>query len=117
MNSVRLENLLEKMSVLTQDLNSELVEVESNDFQKMSKSDRNSFLREMEHFEVLLGKADAIAKKTERDALPEIIANQVENKQENKLDNQPTPKKRISNLMKPQLSNNFVGSQKDKNKE
>lgn len=117
MNSVRLENLLERMSVLTQDLNSELVEVETKDFQKMSTSDRNSFLREIEHFEVLLGKAEAIAKKTERDAVPEILANKAENKQEQKLDNKPTQKKRIGNLMKPQLSNNFVGSQKDKNKE
>lgn len=114
MSSVQLETLIERMSILTEDLNQELGNISDKDFQGMSKSDRADMLKSMEHFEVLLGKMEAISKKTERDAIPEIMAN--ENKSENKLENKQTPKKRISNLMKPTLNNNFQNNQDDKKK-
>ncbi len=115
MSAVQIESLIERMTLLTKDINENLTSLAGSDFSKMSKSERDNILKEMEHFEVLTSKIEAISKKTEREGVPEIIANTNKNKIEEKLENKPAPKRKINNLMKPTLSNNYQ-SQNDKKK-
>lgn len=119
MKNTQIEQVLERMSNFTAALSADLEEFSNIDFKSLSKKERSEFLKEIEHFEILTSKAEAISQKTSRDGVPEIVANQqdnkLDNKVENKAENKASPKKR-SNLMKPSLSNTPSTHQNKKDK-
>lgn len=104
MKSTQIEQVLQRMSDFTASLNADLEDIANTDFKSLSKKDRSDFLKDIEHFELLTSKAEAISQKTSREGVPEIVANKKDNKLDNKLENKAAPKKRSSNLMKPGLT-------------
>jgi hypothetical protein len=116
MKSTQIEQVLQRMSNFTASLNADLESFSNTDFKSLSVKERNDFLREIEHFEILTSKAEAISQKTSREGVPEIIANKEENTLDNKLENQAAPKKRASNLMKPGLTNTPSNNSNKKDK-
>jgi len=105
MKSTQIEQVLQRMSNFTAALNADLEDIANTDFKSFSKQERADFLKEIEQFELLTSKAEALSQKTSREGVPEIVANQQENKLDNKLENKAAPKKRAVNLMKPGLTN------------
>lgn len=116
MKSTQIEQVLQRMSNFTASLNADLEDIANTDFKSFSKKDRAEFLKEIEQFELLTSKAEALSQKTSREGVPEIVANQQENKLDNKLENKAAPKKRSSNLMKPSLTNSPVSNPTKKDK-
>jgi hypothetical protein len=116
MKNTQIEQVLQRMSNFTASLNADLEAIANTDFKNFSKKDRSDFLKEIEHFELLTSKAEAISQKTSRDGVPEIVANQQDNKLDNKLENKAAPKKRASNLMKPGLMNTPSTNQNKKDR-
>lgn len=116
MKNTQIEEVLQRMSNFTASLTADLEEFSNIDFKSLSKKERSDFLKDIEQFELLTSKAEAISQKTAREGVPEIVANQQENKLEQKLENKAAPKKRASNLMKPSLNNSPATHQNRKDK-
>lgn len=105
MKNTQIEQVLQRMTNFTASLNAELEDITNTDFKNFSKKEREDFLKDIEHFELLTSKAEALSQKTSREGVPELVANKKDNKLDNNLENKAAPKKRSSNLMKPGLTN------------
>lgn len=118
MKSTHLETIIQRMSTFTIDLEEILKDISETDFQSLSKGDRSDILKDIENIEILTSKAEALSRKTSREGVPELMANQatkkLDNELENKSENKPAPKKRIPNLMKPAPNNNYTTQPKKK---
>jgi len=117
MKNNQLDTIMQKMSEFTSELGNILEEFSDVDFQKFTKAERTDFLNSIEQLELLTSKAEALAKKTSREGIPEIVANQIDKKLDNKFENKPAPKKRIANLMKPSMNNTYSSNKPTKKEE